>query len=73
MLGANFKTKGGGDKTKVRDNFNLSKWKAGFRGEIGYGPVILYGTWSLTELFEEKKNGGFEVIPYTIGIQLLPF
>jgi len=73
LLGANYKLKKKGDKTKYKDNFNLNKFRIGLRGEIGYGPVIFYLNWSFTDLFEEKKNGGYVITPFSVGIQVLPF
>ena len=73
LLGANFKTKEKGEKNKIRDNFGLNPWRYGLRAEIGYGPLIFYGTYALTELFEEDKNGGYEITPFSIGIVVWPF
>lgn len=73
LLGANFKTKERGDKDKVRDNFGLNTFRYGLRGEIGYGPLIFYGTFALNELFEKDKNNGYEVNPFAIGLVIWPF
>ena len=73
LLGANFKTKEKGEKNKVRDNFGLNPWRYGLRAEIGYGPLILYGTYALNELFETDKNGGYEITPFSVGIVIWPF
>ncbi len=73
LLGANFKTKEKGSKEKVKDNFGLNTFRYGLRGEIGYGPVIFYGTVALNELFQEDKNGGYEVTPYSLGVVIWPF
>ncbi len=73
LLGANFKTKTKGDKVKTRDNFGLNTWRYGLRAEVGYGPLIFYGTFALSELFEEDKNGGYELNPYSIGLVIWPF
>ncbi len=73
LLMANFKTKTGEGKLKVKDNYALSPWRFGLRGEIGFGPLIFYGQWGLTDLFEEDKNGGYSVTPYTVGLVLWPF
>ncbi len=73
LLGANFKTKTRDDKVKTKDNFALNNWRYGLRGEIGYGPLIFYGTVALNELFEEDKNNGYQITPYTVGVILWPF
>ncbi|NND05145.1 MAG: outer membrane beta-barrel protein [Saprospiraceae bacterium] len=73
LLGANFKTKSKGQKNKTRDNFGIDRWRFGLRAEIGYGPVTLYGTYDLNALFEEEKNGGYKVTPFSLGFMLWPF
>ena len=73
LLGANFKTKSKGEKNKTRDNFGIDRWRFGLRAELGYGPVTMYGTYDLNALFEEEKNGGYVVTPFTIGFMLWPF
>ncbi len=73
LLGANFKTKEKGNKEKTRDNFGLNTWRYGLRAELGYGPVILYGTMALNDLFDEDKDGGYEVTPFSVGLVLWPF
>jgi hypothetical protein len=72
LIGANFKTKNG-DKDKEKDNFNLSKWRYGIRGEIGYGMITFYGTVALNDLFQEEKNNGYIVTPYSVGLVIVPF
>jgi hypothetical protein len=71
-LGANHKIKNGG-KVKVKDNFGLNQWRYGFRGEFGYGPLIFYGMVGLNGLFEDDKDGGYDVTPYSVGLVLWPF
>lgn len=72
-LGSNFKTKGGGDKDKVKDDFNLEKWRIGLRAEIGFGWFNMYATYSLNDFFQEDKNNGYKVTPASIGFILIPF
>ena len=72
-MGSNFKVKGSGTKDKYKDSFSLSKWRYGIRAEIGYGPFQFYGTYALNELFQESKNNGYEVTPFSIGLILIPF
>ncbi|NND34177.1 MAG: outer membrane beta-barrel protein [Saprospiraceae bacterium] len=73
LLGANFKTKVKGSKEKVRDNFALNTFRYGIRTEIGYGPLIFYSTYTLNNLFDKDKDGGYEVSPFTIGLVIWPF
>lgn len=73
LLGANFKTKEKGDKEKIKDNYGLNTFRFGLRGEIGYGPLILYGTYALNDLFDPDKDNGYEVTPFSIGLIVWPF
>ncbi len=73
LLSSNFKVKGGGDKDKERDNFHVNIFRYGLRGEIGFGPVVLYTQYALNEMFQEEENGGFVLNPFSVGIQIWPF
>ncbi|MBX2814550.1 MAG: PorT family protein [Saprospiraceae bacterium] len=75
LLGANYKTRLSGEKknTKIKDNYNLSQWRADLRVEFGIGPVQLYGAMGLNDLFETDQNGGYEITPFSFGFILLPF
>ena len=72
-LGSNFKTKGDGDKEKIKDDFNLAKWRYGLRTELGYGWFKMYATLGLNELFQEDKNNNYKVTPLSVGFILIPF
>jgi hypothetical protein len=72
-LGANFKTKVDGDKDKIRDDYNLAKWRYGLRAEIGYGWFKLYGTLGLNNLFQDSKDNGYKVTPLSVGFIIIPF
>jgi hypothetical protein len=72
-IDSNFKVKGKDVKDKYRDNFQLSKWRYGIRSEIGYGPFQFYGTVALNKLFQDSKNSGYEVTPFSIGLIIIPF
>ena len=72
-LGANFKTKLNGDKDKVKDDFNLSKWRYGLRTAIGYSHFKMYATLALNEMFQESKNNGYKITPLSIGFIVIPF
>ncbi|MBK8502249.1 MAG: PorT family protein [Saprospiraceae bacterium] len=73
LLGANFKTKEKGNKDKIKDNYGLNTFRYGLRGEIGYGPLILYTTIDLNNLFEKDKDNGYKVTPFSIGLVIWPF
>ncbi len=55
------------NKVKNKDPFNLEKFRVGLRGEIGYGPINFYGTYSFTPIHQY----GLEQYPFAIGISLL--
>ncbi|MEM1122783.1 MAG: outer membrane beta-barrel protein [Bacteroidota bacterium] len=72
LLGAKQKLRdNNGNTTKIKDDFNLNKFRYGFIGRIGFGPIALYAQLSATELF--KTGQGPELYPFNIGISLLDF
>lgn len=71
LLKAKQKFKGPDGKEKVKDDFNLNKFRYGLQGMIGIGHVNLYAQYSLTDLF--KDNQGPELTPINIGIVLAGF
>ena len=52
-------------KEKNRGDYDLEKWKFSYVGELGLGPVYLYGSYSPRSIFKNDLN----FIPYTIGIR----
>lgn len=59
------------ERGKVRkvDDFNLNKWRLALTGEIGYGPVKLYGNFGLTPLHDY----GLEQYPFSVGLRFNSF
>lgn len=55
-------------KRKIKDDYNVNPFKIDLIGRIGYGSFSIFGTYSLTPLFEENK--GPRVYPFTAGISL---
>jgi outer membrane protein with beta-barrel domain len=53
-------------KDKVKEDFHLSPLRYGIHSSIGYGSFTIYGSYSMTTLFE--KGEGPELYPFTIGI-----
>lgn len=53
-------------KHKNRGNYGLQTWKFSYVGELGLGPVRLYGSYSPESIFQN----GLNFIPYNIGIRL---
>jgi hypothetical protein len=56
-------------KQKQKTNFNLEPWKIAYIGELGLGPVKLYGSYATTPLHKY----GVEHHPYTVGLRLSTF
>ncbi len=53
-------------KHKNRGDYDVEKWKFSYIGELGLGPVHLYGSYSPKSIFKNDLN----FTPYTIGIRL---
>lgn len=53
-------------KEKNRADYDLEKWKFSYVGELGLGPVRLYGSYSPKSIFQNDLN----FTPYAIGIRL---
>jgi hypothetical protein len=54
-------------KQKVNGDFNFEPWRLATIGEIGLGPIRLYGSYSLNRL--QKDITRVEQYPYTVGIR----
>ena len=54
-------------KQKYKGDFNFEPWRFAAIGEIGLGPVRLYGTYSLNRL--QKDITRVEQYPYAVGIR----
>ena len=66
MYSARQKTKMNGDKEKVRNDFDLKRWKVSYIGELNLGPVKLYGSYALKTMWDK----GLDQTPYTVGFRL---
>jgi len=53
-------------KHKNHGDYDVEKWKFSYIGELGLGPVHLYGSYSPNSIF--KKDLSF--MPYNVGIRL---
>ena len=51
------------DKTK--GDFDLREWKLSYIGEVGLGPVKLYGSYAFKSMFEK----GLDLTPYNVGLR----
>lgn len=53
-------------KEKNRGDYDLEKWKFSYIGELGLGPVHLYGSYSPKSIFKNDLN----FTPYNVGLRL---
>ena len=51
-------------KVKNHESFDLNNWMIAYVAEMGLGPVRIYGSYSMSTLFESAKH-----YPYTIGLR----
>lgn len=56
-------------KEKVRGDFDLEKFRVAYIGELGLGPVRLFGSYSINPMHER----GLKQYPYSFGIRLSNF
>jgi hypothetical protein len=66
LYSARQKIKDNNDKDKLHDDFDLEKWKLSYIGELNLGPVRLYGSYAMNNMWEK----GLDHTPYNVGIRL---
>ena len=66
LYSARQKTKLGDDKDKLRNDFDLKRWKLSYVGELLLGPVKLYGSYAMNNMWDK----GLDQTPYTVGFRL---
>ena len=66
LYSARQKTKANGDKDKIRNDFDLKRFKLSYIGELNLGPVKLYGSYA----FESMWDKGLDQTPYNVGFRL---
>jgi len=54
-------------KQKIHSDFNLNPWRLAIVGEVGLGPIRLFGSYSINKL--HKEFTGMEQYPYAVGIR----
>jgi hypothetical protein len=59
-------------KEKYRGNFNLNDWRIATIGEIGVGPVRLYGSFANTNLFNNNQSF-IDMQPFAVGLRFSKF
>ncbi|HUC81853.1 MAG TPA: outer membrane beta-barrel protein [Flavisolibacter sp.] len=69
LYSARQKIKMDGDKNKLKDDFNLEKWKLSYIAELSLGPVRLYGSMAMKNMWEK----GLDQTPYNVGIRFSHF
>ena len=52
-------------KQKIHGDFDLDPWRVAWVGEIGLGPVRVYGTYSINNLYQY----GVKQYPYAVGLR----
>jgi Outer membrane protein beta-barrel domain len=65
MYSTRYKTKGGGDVNKLKNDFDLERFKLSYVGEISLGPVRLYGSYAMKNMWEK----GLDMKPYNVGFR----
>lgn len=65
LYDARQKIKINGDKKKLHDDFDLEKWKLSYIGELSLGPVRLYGSYAIKNMWSK----GLNQTPYNVGIR----
>jgi len=65
LYSSRYKAKEDGDVTKVKNNFDLESFKLSYIGELSLGPVRLYGSYAMKNMWEK----GLDMTPYTFGFR----
>ena len=58
-------------KVKLKDDFNMNKYRFGLVGEIGMGPITFFANYGITPLFVE--GNGPELNAFNFGISIIGF
>ncbi|HEU4574278.1 MAG TPA: outer membrane beta-barrel protein [Chitinophagaceae bacterium] len=66
LYSARQKTKLDGHIDKLHDDFDLKRWKLSYVGELNLGPVKLYGSYAMDNMWDK----GLDQTPYTVGLRL---
>ena len=59
-------------KEKFEGNFNLNDWRIATIGELGVGPIRLYGSYGMTNLFN-KSQVYYDMQPFSLGFRFSKF
>jgi|694.fasta_scaffold51492_2 hypothetical protein len=66
LYSSRFKAKEGGDMIIRRSDFDLEPFKFAWVGELGLGPITLYSSFAMNNMW----NKGLDMRPYNVGIRL---
>lgn len=66
LYSARYKTKDNKDVDKIKSDFNLERFKLSYIGELSLGPVRLYGSYAMKNMWEK----GLDMTPYNFGFRL---
>jgi hypothetical protein len=69
LYSARYKTKDGSDVKKVKSDFDLERFKLAYIGELSLGPVRLYGSVAMKNMWEK----GLDMTPYNFGFRFSRF
>lgn len=67
LYSARFKTKIDGDVSKIKSAFEMDRFKFSYLGELGLGPITIYASVAMRDVFRNELN----MTPYTIGLRFL--
>jgi hypothetical protein len=65
LYSARQKTKMSGKVEKVKNDFDLQRWKLSYIGELNLGPIKLYGSYAFETMWEK----GLDQTPYNVGFR----
>jgi len=65
LYSSRYKSKTDDDVSKVKSNFDLESFKLSYIGELSLGPVRLYGSYAMKNMWEK----GLDMTPYNFGFR----
>jgi hypothetical protein len=65
LYSSRYKNKEGGDKNKVKSGFDLEPFKLSYIGELSLGPIRLYGSYAMKNMWEK----GLDMTPFNFGFR----
>ena len=65
LYSARYKSKNDNDVKKVKSDFSLESFKLSYVGELSLGPIRLYGSYAMKNMWEK----GLDMTPYNFGFR----